>query len=135
MGIETTQQALQRWHTMINTRDLKILDQLLAEEVVFRSPVAFTPYSKKNVVFFILSQVIEVFENFHYHREFLTQDGLSAVLEFSAQVDDKQLKGIDMIRFNAQGQIVEFEVMIRPKSGLEALAVRMQQRMATRSIG
>jgi len=52
------------------------------------------------------------------------------VLEFSAHVGEKQLKGIDMIRFNEQGKIVDFEVMIRPKSGLEALAAQMRQRMA-----
>jgi hypothetical protein len=79
---------------------------------------------------FILSNVIQVFENFTYHREFFTEDGLSVVLEFSANVGEKKLKGIDMIRFNEQGQIVDFEVMIRPKSGLEALAVQMGQRMA-----
>ncbi len=57
-------------------------------------------------------------------------DGNNVVLEFSAQVGDKKLKGIDMIRFNDQGQIIDFEVMIRPKSGLEALAAEMGQRMA-----
>ena len=52
------------------------------------------------------------------------------VLEFSANVGEKTLKGIDMIQFNEQGQIIDFEVMLRPKSGLEALAVQMGQRMA-----
>lgn len=52
------------------------------------------------------------------------------VLEFSANVSEKKLKGIDMIQFNEQGQIIDFEVMLRPKSGLEALAVQMGQRMA-----
>ncbi len=88
---------------------------------VFRSPVAFNPYPGKQVVFFILSNVIQVFENFTYHREFFTEDGLNVVLEFSANVGEKKLKGIDMIRFNKQGQIVDFEVMIRPKSGLRGI--------------
>jgi hypothetical protein len=73
--------------------------------------------------------VIQVFENFTYHREFLTENAQSVVLEFSANVGDKKLKGIDMIQFNEQGQIVDFEVMIRPKSGLEALAAEMGQRI------
>ena len=77
-----------------------------------------------------MTNVIQVFENFTYHREFYLQDGCNVVLEFSANVGDKKLKGIDMIQFNTQGQIVDFEVMIRPKSGLEALAVQMGQRMA-----
>lgn len=130
MSGSITKQALQQWHQMIENRDLSILNDLLADDVVFHSPVAFKPYEGKQVVFFILTNVIQVFENFTYHREFYTEEGLDVVLEFSAQIDQKQLKGIDMIRFNEQGQIVDFEVMIRPKSGLEALALKMGQRMA-----
>ncbi|WP_442862694.1 nuclear transport factor 2 family protein [Acinetobacter sp. SM34] len=125
-----TQAAVQRWHAMLETRDMSILNELLAEDVVFRSPVAYQPYPGKQVVFFILSNVIQIFENFTYHREFYTEDGLNVVLEFSANVGEKKLKGIDMIRFNEQGQIIDFEVMLRPKSGLEALAAQMGQRMA-----
>ena len=125
-----TKIAIQQWHEMLNTQDMRILSQLLADDVVFRSPVAFKPYQGKQVVFFILTNVIQIFENFTYHREFYTEDQQSVVLEFSANVGDKQLKGIDMIRFNAQGQIVEFEVMIRSLSGLQALGVQMGQRMS-----
>ena len=129
MSIETTKKSIDRWHEMLATRDMSILNELLAEDVVFRSPVAFHPYPGKQVVFFILSNVIQVFENFTYHREFISEDGNNVVLEFSAQVSDKILKGVDMIQFNEEGQIIDFEVMIRPKSGLEALAVQMGQRM------
>ena len=130
MSVQQTQASIKRWHEMLDTKDMSILNELLAEDVVFRSPVAFNPYSGKQVVFFILTNVIQVFENFTYHREFYTEDGLSVVLEFSANVGEKKLKGIDMIRFNENGQIVDFEVMIRPKSGLDALADQMGQRMA-----
>ncbi|TCB50786.1 nuclear transport factor 2 family protein [Acinetobacter sp. ANC 4779] len=130
MALTNTQASVQRWHEMLATRDMSILNDLLAEDVVFRSPVAFNPYPGKQVVFFILTNVIQIFENFTYHREFYTEDGLSVVLEFSANVGEKKLKGIDMILFNEQGQIFDFEVMLRPKSGLEALAVQMGQRMA-----
>ena len=130
MSVQQTQASIKRWHEMLDTKDMSILNELLAEDVVFRSPVAFKPYPGKQVVFFILTNVIQVFENFTYHREFYTEDGLNVVLEFSANVGGKKLKGIDMIRFNENGQIVDFEVMIRPKSGLEALAVQMGQRMA-----
>lgn len=122
MTIETTKQALEKWHQMIKTGDLSNLNELLADDVVFRSPVAFKPYEGKHVVFFILTNVIQVFENFTYHREFYTEDGENVVLEFSANVSGKSLKGIDMVRFNAQGKIIDFEVMIRPMSGLAALA-------------
>lgn len=129
MTLETTKLAVQRWHTMLQNHDMSILSELLADDVVFRSPVAYQPYAGKQVVFFILTNVIQVFENFTYHREFLSEDGNNVVLEFSANVGDKKLKGIDMIQFNDEGQIIDFEVMIRPKSGLEALAIEMGQRI------
>lgn len=129
MTIENTRKSIVRWHEMLETRDMSILNELLAEEVVFRSPVAFQPYPGKQMVFFILTNVIQVFENFTYHREFISEDGNNVILEFSANVGDKKLKGVDMIQFNEEGQMIDFEVMIRPKSGLEALAVQMGQRM------
>ena len=130
MNYPNTKPAIQKWHNMIETRDMSILNELLADDVVFRSPVAFKPYEGKQVVFFILTNVIQVFENFTYHREFYTEDEQSVVLEFSAVVTEKQLKGIDMIRFNEQGQIIEFEVMIRSLSGLQALGAQMGERFA-----
>jgi len=81
------------------------------------------------VVSMILNTVFEVFEDFTYHRELATADGLNVVLEFSATVNGKQLKGIDMIRFNEQGKIVDFEVMVRPMSGLQALGEEMGRRL------
>ena len=130
MALTTTQASVQRWHEMLQTADMSILNELLAEDVVFRSPVAYQPYPGKQVVSFILTNVIQIFENFTYHCEFYSEDGLNVVLEFSANVGEKKLKGIDMIQFNDQGQIIDFEVMLRPKSGLEALAAQMGQRMA-----
>lgn len=130
MSYSNTKAAVQKWHDMIETRDMSLLNELLADDVVFRSPVAFKPYEGKQVVYFILTNVIQVFENFTYHREFFTEDEQSVVLEFSAVVSEKQLKGIDMIRFNEQGEIVEFEVMIRSLSGLQALGAQMGERFA-----
>lgn len=122
--------TLQRWHAMLAARDLNSLPELLAADAVFRSPMAHTPYPGAPVVSMILNTVIKVFEDFTYHRELATGDGLSVVLEFSARVGDKQLKGIDLIRFNEQGQIIEFEVMVRPLSGLQALGEEMGRRLA-----
>ena len=130
MTIETTKQALEKWHQMIKTGDMSSLNELLADDVVFRSPVAYKPYEGKHVVFFILTNVIQVFQDFTYHREFYTEDEENVVLEFSANVSGKSLKGIDMIRFNEQGKIIDFEVMIRPMSGLAALAEQMVARFA-----
>jgi hypothetical protein len=122
-------ESLSLWHAMIRTGDLKGLPALLDPQAVFRSPMAHTPYPGAPVVSMILNTVLKVFEDFTYHRELATADGLSVVLEFSASVGEKQLKGIDMIRFNEQGKIVEFEVMVRPLSGLQALGEEMGRRL------
>ena len=123
--------TLQRWHAMVATRDLSALPELLDAKAVFRSPMAHTSYPGARVATTILSTVVQVFQDFTYHRELATADGLSVVLEFSARVGSRQLKGIDMIRFNEAGKIVEFEVMVRPMSGLQALGDEMGHRLAS----
>jgi hypothetical protein len=114
---------------MVAAHDLKDLPTILRADAVFRSPMAFPPYQSAQAVALILNTVLGVFENFAYHRELASADGLSVVLEFSANVGDKQLKGIDLIRFDEQGKIVEFEVMIRPLNGLQALGQEMGKRL------
>jgi hypothetical protein len=121
--------SLSQWHEMIRSGDLSHLPELLDPQAMFRSPMAHTPYPGAPVVSMILNTVCKVFEDFAYHRELVSADGLNVVLEFSATVGEKQLKGIDMIRFNEQGKIVEFEVMVRPLSGLQALGAEMGQRL------
>ena len=121
--------TLVTWHRMVASGDLADLPTLLHADATFRSPMAFKPYSSAKAVNLILKTVLGVFEDFAYHRELATDDGLNAVLEFSARVGDKQLKGIDLIRFDADGKIVDFEVMVRPLSGLQALGEQMGQRI------
>ncbi|HSC82343.1 MAG TPA: nuclear transport factor 2 family protein [Pseudomonas sp.] len=122
--------ALQRWHQFIAAKDLRQLPELLHPQAVFRSPMAHTPYPGAPMVNIILNTVLQVFEDFAYHRELASADGLNVVLEFSAKVGGRELKGIDMIRFDESGKIVEFEVMIRPMSGLQALGEEMGRRLA-----
>ena len=124
-------QSLSQWHDMIRKGDLSALPELLDPQAIFRSPMAHKPYPGAPVVSMILNTVVKVFEDFTYHRELSTADGLSVVLEFSANVSGKELKGIDMIRFNEEGKIVEFEVMVRPFSALQALGEQMGQRLGT----
>jgi ketosteroid isomerase-like protein len=123
------ERTLSRWHQMVAARDLSDVSALCAPDVVFRSPVAFAPYRGAELVAAFLQQAGQAFQEFEYHRTFVSGEH-SVVLEFSAKVGDKELKGIDMIRFDAQGQIVEFEVMVRPASGLQALGAEMARRMA-----
>ena len=123
-------EALGSWHAMIAAGDLGQLPELLHPQALFRSPMAFKPYAGAPMVNLILNTVLKVFEDFAYHRELASPDGLSLVLEFSAKVGERELKGIDMIRFDEEGKIVEFEVMIRPMSGLQALGEEMARRLA-----
>lgn len=125
------EQTLQAWHRYLKTNAAEDLAPLLAEEVVFRSPVAHTPYPGRKAITLVLTTVNQVFENFRYHREFAGGDGLSVVLEFSAEIGGKALKGADFIQFNADGKIVDFEVMVRPASGLLALKEAMANRLAS----
>ncbi len=83
--------TLARWHEMVSAEDLSNLPTLLAEDVKFRSPAVFKPYSGAPVVNLILNTVLQVFEEFEYHRQFATPDGLNAVLEFNAKVGDKAI--------------------------------------------
>lgn len=121
----TPQNSLKRWHEMAASRDLSNVGEIACEDVVFRSPVAHTPYYGREALTLVLSTVIKVFEDFTYHRQFSAGDGKSVALEFSAHVGGKQIKGADFIRFDDDGLIAEFEVMIRPASGLMALGQAM----------
>lgn len=116
------------WHQIFQARDFARLGEIVRADAVFRSPAVFKPYEGRDALVFILSTVAEVFEDFRYHREFYTDDGLSATLEFSARVGDRTLEGIDMIAFDGNGLITEFKVMVRPRSGLQALADAMAKK-------
>jgi len=122
--------TLEQWYAMVARRDLSELGTLLHPDAVFRSPMAYKPYPGAKAVSLFLNTVMGVFSDFTYHRQLASADGLSVVLEFSASVGDKTLKGIDMVQFDADGKIVDFEVMVRPMSGLQALGAEMGKRLA-----
>ena len=122
--------SLAKWHAMVAAGDLQDLPSIVHPDAVFRSPMAIHPYQPAAALILALSTVINVFQDFTYHRQLASEDGLNAVLEFSARVGDKQLKGIDLVRFDEDGKIVEFEVMVRPLSGLQALGTEMGARLA-----
>lgn len=129
MAQAAMQDTIRRWHGMVAAKDLGALKEIIHPDAVFRSPVAHSPYQGRDALVLALSTVIDVFQDFTYHREFFTEDGRNATLEFSAHVGGKQLKGVDLIKFNDDGLIVEFEVMIRPASGLMALGEEMGKRV------
>ncbi|MFC4469525.1 nuclear transport factor 2 family protein [Streptomyces xiangluensis] len=101
---------------------------LLAEDVVFTSPVVFKPYAGKAITAAILGGVQRVFEDLRYVREIANPDGRDLALVFEARVGDRQIQGCDLLHFDEDGRIDELTVMVRPLSGARAL----QQAMAAR---
>jgi len=98
----------------------------IAEDVVFRSPAVHKVYEGRDTVEVILRAVATVFENFRYTNEW--RDGSTTILFFEASVGDRDLQGVDILEENEAGQIEKFTVMIRPLSGLQAVAQAMQAR-------
>lgn len=121
-----TDARLQRWHDVVFNHDLDDLHNMLHHDIEFHSPAFFKPKHGVDAAHFILSNVIDIFSDFTYHREWI--DGNEFALEFSATVGDKSIKGIDLIRWNDDGKITHFEVMVRPLNGLGALAQAMGER-------
>jgi hypothetical protein len=123
--------SLKCWHEIIATGDTARLRSLLTPDCVFRSPVAFQPYRGTERTALILATAASVFEDFRYHRQFVA--GNDVGLEFSARVGAAELKGIDLIHFGDDGLITEFEVMVRPATGLQALGQEMARRLAEKT--
>lgn len=110
----------------VEARDLDAVDALLADDVVFRSPVVFSAYQGKEITGAILRAVIEVFEDFHYVREL--SDATGHALVFEATVDGLSITGCDFLQLDESGRIVDFTVMVRPLRAAEALKTRMAER-------
>jgi hypothetical protein len=117
----------QAFRDAIEAEDFGAAFDLLADDVVFRSPVVFKPYQGKEAVGVLLGAVAQVFEDFRYIAN--TESGDDATLIFEAKVGDRELQGLDFLRFNAEGKIAEFTVMVRPMSGVHALAEAMQAQL------
>ena len=124
----SVQETLRGWHRFVETRSEDVLRPLLAETTVFRSPFVHLPIPGRPASVLILGAVVQIFENFRYRRTFVsgTHD---VTLEFSANIGELQLKGVDLVKFDSAGKIIEFEVMIRPFKALEALSTRMSARI------
>ncbi len=119
--------ALEKWHEVARTRDGSGLDDLLADDVVFYSPVVHTPQVGKSITAKYLSAALHVFgnETFRYVREVVGE--WDAVLEFETDIDGITVNGVDMIRWNADGQITEFKVMVRPLKAVNLIQQKMSE--------
>ncbi|MER5662169.1 nuclear transport factor 2 family protein [Streptomyces mirabilis] len=109
----------------VEAGDLTAIEEMLADDVVFTSPVAFKPYPGKAITAAILRGVSRVFTDFCYVREIAGADGRDHALVFTAKVGDKELNGCDFLHFDEDGRIDDLMVMVRPLSAAHALSEAM----------
>lgn len=109
----------------VEAGDLDAVEELLADDVVFTSPVAFKPYPGKAITAAILRGVTRVFTDFRYVREIEGADGRDHALVFTAKVGDKEINGCDFLHFDEDGRIDDLMVMVRPLSAAHALSEAM----------
>ena len=109
------------WHKLIETKDAAGLDNILADHVVFHSPIVHTPQEGKPIPTLYLTAALYVFNNdsFKYLREVIS--GNNAFLEFSTVIEGITVNGVDMITWGADGRITEFKVMIRPLKAINLI--------------
>lgn len=117
--------VMDRWHEVVTSRDPAALSALLAPEAVFESPVVHTPQVGREITAKYLLSAFRVLNNdsFHYLGRW-DADG-SAVLEFATEIDGIRINGVDMIWWNAAGQITRFKVMVRPLKAINLLHQKM----------
>jgi hypothetical protein len=120
-------ETLRTWHRIVEEKDLAALDELLAEDCVFHSPVVHTPQQGKALTKLYLSAAAMVLANdtFTYVREVLGEN--DAMLEFTAEVQGIHINGVDMIRWDSEGRITDFKVMVRPLKAINLLHAMMKQ--------
>lgn len=118
--------TVQKWHELVAARDVTALDDILAENAVFHSPVVHSPQLGKVLTKMYLSAAFHVLANdtFHYVREVVSES--EAVLEFEVEIDAVLVNGVDMITWDAAGRITDFKVMLRPLKAINLI----QQKMA-----
>jgi hypothetical protein len=124
-------QTLKRWHDFVANPGAEILEEIMADEVKFHSPFVWKPKEGKQAAIVLLTTVAEVFQEFGYIRQLVAGNHLA--LEFEAMIGDLSLRGIDLIELNEDGKIIDFEVMVRPANGLQALGMEMAKKLMLKS--
>ena len=126
-----TRSYLEQWHQGLQSMNSNFLDEILDDSCVFTSPIVFKPIEGKEMSKLYLMGAGQTFDmdRFKYVRELV--DGLDTVLEFETYIDDISVNGVDIIRWNEEGKIIDFKVMIRPLQAIGALQKRMSQALET----
>ena len=122
-----TKEFLDKWYKGYRSDDPEFLEEILDESVIFSSPVVFKPIEGKDMTKLYLMGAGITFnmDKFSYVREVI--DGLDVILEFETFIDDISVNGVDMIRWNDEGKIIDFKVMIRPLQAIGALQKKMSE--------
>ncbi len=116
---------LSLWHAFIESGDLVKLDALLADDVTFHSPIVHTPQRGKALAKMYLTAAFELLRPAHFEYVREVAAGNDAILEFVAEIDGIRVNGVDMIHWNAAGEIEDFKVMIRPLKAVNRLHAEM----------
>jgi len=118
--------TLEKWHQVLATKNTKLLSELLADNVVFYSPVVHTPQKGKAITKMYLGAALHVFfnESFEYVRETISEN--HAVLEFKTTISGVEVNGVDMISWDDDDKINEFKVMVRPLKAINLIHELMQ---------
>ena len=122
-----TRSYVEQWHQGLKSMISNFLDEILADSCVFSSPIVFKPIEGKDMSKLYLMGAGQTFDmdRFKYVRELV--DGLDTVLEFETYIDDISVNGVDIIRWNEEGKIIDFKVMIRPLQAIGALQKKMSE--------
>lgn len=117
---------IKKWHNVVKLRDYDLLKSILADDIIFYSPIVYTPQKGMDIATKYLVAASEVFNtgNFSYDKEVI--QGQQASLEFSLNINNTEINGIDLISWNNDGKINEFKVFIRPLQGINIIHKMMQ---------
>ena len=119
----TTDEFLEKWHRLVEARDLVALERILAEDVSMGAPPSWDKLTGRKIVHHLLGLIIQTIEDFSYDREWHDDSrGTGEIaLEFRGHIGKLDLQGIDLITLNERGELQNLDVMIRPMNGLAAL--------------
>ena len=123
--MENAKTLIEKWHKVIESNNLELLNEIIADNAIFSSPVVFKPMEGKEITMMYLHAAGESFnmEKFEYTKEI--HDGMNSVLEFETYIDEISVNGVDMIEWNEDGKISNFKVMIRPYKAVQKVQEKM----------
>tara|TARA_B100000963_G_C22326950_1_gene536844 strand:+ start:208 stop:603 length:396 start_codon:yes stop_codon:yes gene_type:complete len=126
-------ELIHKWHEVMKNSELELLDEIIADDATFSSPVVFKTMLGKEITMMYLSAAGQSFnmEKFQYTKEI--HDGMNSVLEFETYIDEISVNGVDIIEWNEDGKIVNFKVMIRPFKAVQKVQQKMVE--ALESLG